>query len=333
MFNLKDNKKDGNNDTFFVRIVTSVLMIFIASLIIINFFFTEPRFVITKEILFCFLFLVLLCLYDKFDNFTIGKLFSMKKEVKKVNLENERLKDENFKLISNFINFSNNHNNQSNVFNMMASDGQSVTAPSEVVSTLDSIDGGNNDKINDNDIDKEKNNKQDMKPGLNISKYFRLSEKVLIDQYVEKNNIQGKLEYQLRVFNNESFNDIIKKDIRFDAYINTENENIFIETSVVDAFMFSDRLYSLLTFVKKYEEITKIKSKLVFLVPNYDREFIDFYSKTKQRSNINDRIKRSLRCLKEKYSPAINNKLLEVEVIDINKQKLDQLLEENKKIV
>lgn len=346
--NLDDDKQSTRVDSMFIRILTSALMLFISSFVVVDFLFAKPRFTITTEIIFCFLILTLLCLYDKFDNFTIGKLFSMKKEVKKTNLENQRLKDEHFKLVNSLVSINSN-NNQSHVYNMMASAWPDGHTSVDTAGNSEEIDVSNvaeaGDAINPVSAVDRENEEKTMADGrcesdektakgrLTLTKYFRISEKLLIDQYVKNNNIQGKLEYQLRVFNNENFDDIVKRDIRFDAYINTGDENIFIETSAIEPFIFSDKLYSMLTFVKKYEEITKVKSKLVFLLPNYDKEFEDFYFDVRRRANIDERIKRRVKDIKEKYSPAIYNKLLEVEIIDISKHKLDQMLEEREKEV
>jgi len=95
--------------SLFSKILIIGLICFIILLIWISFIYSKESFAITSGIVVCLSFLIILTLSESFDNFSIGKILTLSKNNKQMKSENERLKDENFKLISQMINIKNNN--------------------------------------------------------------------------------------------------------------------------------------------------------------------------------------------------------------------------------
>ena len=137
-----------------------------------------------------------------------------------------------------------------------------------------------------------------------------LLKKVLKD----KSNIQ----YNVVLTNNTiSESTIMKNEARFDACVYENNENHFYEIITSRILLsFNDKLYSLLLMIDSYRQYTHIPSKLILVIPKMDSEL----EKVLYEINTDSAIKRVMK----RFEPAINNKLLEIKVVDITKKELDE---------
>ena len=97
-----------SNKNYFVRVLIVLLCIGISSLIVFKFFFVCPKGEISGGLLTLISILLVLVLAESFDNFSVGKLFSMKREITEKTLENQKLERKNEELLKQIFNISNN---------------------------------------------------------------------------------------------------------------------------------------------------------------------------------------------------------------------------------
>lgn len=101
---------EGNKPNNFVRSLIVILCIGLTVLISYSFFKVEPKGELNSGLLVLLSFLVVLVLSESFDNFSVGKLISISKEVKKKENENKELVRKNEQLINQIISISNTQN-------------------------------------------------------------------------------------------------------------------------------------------------------------------------------------------------------------------------------
>ena len=98
MENMENNPKN-----WFVRILIILFCLGIASMIFFNFFCVEPYGEFKNGIFFLLSILLILVLAESFDNFSIGQIVSIKREIKNKEKENKKLEQRNTELISHII--------------------------------------------------------------------------------------------------------------------------------------------------------------------------------------------------------------------------------------
>lgn len=102
-----DNSKKPN---YFVRVLLILLIIFLIVMIGYKYYCIQPIGDINSGILILLAFVIVLVLAESFDNFSIGKILSISREVKKKQIENESLEKKNSELINKIISISNQQN-------------------------------------------------------------------------------------------------------------------------------------------------------------------------------------------------------------------------------
>ena len=105
------NNKEGNKKSMqcFLNVLLGILYFSIIGMIICSFIFESV--VIDGKVVTLVLILVILTLSGRFDNFSIGKLFTVSKNLKEKAKENEILRSENIKLRNNLYNQNSNQMN------------------------------------------------------------------------------------------------------------------------------------------------------------------------------------------------------------------------------
>ena len=292
------------NSNIYHRIIIGLIMLVIVTVIFLNFIIKE-KFDITWEIIICFALIIVLGLSEMFDNLSIPKLISLSKNQEKLEKENKDLKDANLKIINQLMNIKMNSNIYVNPISKEGSDNikdldKAIKEDVEIKETSVT------QKI---DSKKERDSyKERIRYRENLEMF--LLKKVLKD----KSNIQ----YNVVLTNNTiSESTIMKNEARFDACVYENNENHFYEIITSRILLsFNDKLYSLLLMIDSYRQYTHIPSKLILVIPKMDSEL----EKVLYEINTDSAIKRVMK----RFEPAINNKLLEIKVVDITKKELDE---------
>jgi len=92
--------------SWFIRTLIIAFCILLVSMIIYNFFWVEPKGEIQSGVVILLLILLVLILSETFDQFSIGKLVSISREVKKKEEEVKKLEKEKTELFNQLINIS-----------------------------------------------------------------------------------------------------------------------------------------------------------------------------------------------------------------------------------
>jgi hypothetical protein len=103
-----ENTESKSN--WFVRSMIIAFCVLIVAMIAFSYFYIEPRGEINSGIITLLLLLLVLVLSETFDNFSIGKLISISKEVKKKDKEVQKLEKDKADLLSQLITISNTQN-------------------------------------------------------------------------------------------------------------------------------------------------------------------------------------------------------------------------------
>lgn len=96
-----------NKPNYFVRIMIILFCVGLSSMIGYNFFVVEPVGILKSGIYLLILILLVLVLSESFDNFSIGKLISIKREIETKKTENEKLEQKNSILVNHLISITN----------------------------------------------------------------------------------------------------------------------------------------------------------------------------------------------------------------------------------
>ena len=101
---MAENNKPAN---YFVRTLLALLCTLLAGMVLFRFLRIEPLGEITAGVLVLLGLLVVLVLAESFDNFSVGKLIAISREVKKKETEIDKLEKQNATLLSQLITVSN----------------------------------------------------------------------------------------------------------------------------------------------------------------------------------------------------------------------------------
>lgn len=132
MITIENMENNGKN--WFVRILIILFCMGIGSMICFNFFYVEPYGEFKNGIFFLLSLLLILVLAESFDNFSIGKIVSIEREIKNKENENKKMEQKNSELISHIISITNTQTQKqqsTNVFGDYYSDKPKVLQPTD----------------------------------------------------------------------------------------------------------------------------------------------------------------------------------------------------------
>ena len=264
-------------NNLYSKILTILLIIFITVLIVISFINNNYHF--NDHILIGIAFLIVLVLYDSFDSFNIGKIISLKKNIKQIKEEKDNLLNQNNMLISKIV-------NKNIVYNYVISGSNDIKDLAN--------------KNNVTDIIKSKH-------GTLYSKYLDI---LALNKLL--NNIPN-VKYNVEIKNN--YEAIAFRKILFDAAIIDDNVHTFYEVTHNPKKYIKYNTSYYLKFISIYEELNKIKSKLILVVPVLDHS----------KNTIED-----VNLLISQYQNEINNDLLEIKMIDVSTEEVKSLIKDSK---
>jgi hypothetical protein len=99
--------QEEKKTNYFVRTLIVLFCLGLASMIAINFLYVEPFGVIKSGMFFLLTILLVLVLAESFDNFSIGQIVSINREIKVKQEENKKLEQKNSELITHLISITN----------------------------------------------------------------------------------------------------------------------------------------------------------------------------------------------------------------------------------
>lgn len=297
-----------------IRGLVIFVIVFISIVVIINFIYYESYNITWKTII-CFALLIILVLSESFDSLSIPKILSLSRTVKEKDEENKQLKDYNAKIMSYIASINSNNSNQQHLY----------------VGSISKESSKNIDSV-----DKTFKELDDVKENENITTNFikdreQIRERIKYKQALEiallKKAMTDKINPQYNVIlTNNSFSNskIMKDEIVFDSCVYEDGFNYFYQVSSINGLIgYYRSLYRYLEMVDNYQKYTNIPSKLILLIPKTD-------SKLKEKTGDITYLNYVERITK-KYSPAINNGLLEITEIKVSSDDVEKELKNHKK--
>ncbi|MGF1803787.1 hypothetical protein L4C31_00855 [Aliivibrio sifiae] len=102
---MSTNKREVN---YFVRTMLVIFGIALCAIVGFSFFYFEPKGVISPELITLILIILVIVLAESFDNFSLGKLFTISRDVKKKETDNQVLEVRNKELLNQIISITTN---------------------------------------------------------------------------------------------------------------------------------------------------------------------------------------------------------------------------------
>lgn len=302
--NNSDNKINDNKKIMIGTVI--ILLLIIVPLIFFSFTYSKYHFEITTPIIILISLLIVVLLSNSFDNFQIGKLLSLKRNVTEYKERNEKLENDKSELIKQIINLNMQSQHTSNVnYNGIPLD---VLKKGISVEQVDEEEAKSNKSHEDSEILTETKN-------IHRRINRRKLESFAIKKCFGDINYNSILQ-QVKLNNKFGDNDpISNRDIVFDAFYNDNEKERFIEVNQYASIMLYDRLYVMLNKIYNYRNIKNSNANLTLIIPKLPED-------NRILGNISNDIDR----LKEVFSPAIASGLFSISQIDISKEELENLL-------
>lgn len=291
---------------YYVRTLIVILVLGLIALISYSFIYSEPKYVINGGIITVLLIAVVLVLSESFNQLNIGEILSLKREITKKTEENTLVKEDNKELRQNLFNIISNiqQSQVNNTFN----------APPEAWLKLLGVvpSAAKPEDTNENEqIQTEIETPLEDKSREELRQKFRLRR--ASEQAGLKKFVQGLALPESSIIYNAEFSTafhgidpIMDRRVVFDGYIKGVDVERFVEVKFREAAspMFFDGLYIMLSKIHLYRQAKNTNAELILLLVSTENE---------------DEAKagRYTRLL-EFFQPAIANKLLKIELINVS---------------
>lgn len=236
-------------------VLTSLL---ITGLIIGAFLFSaQNKFIISSPIITLVCLLIILVLSNSFDNFSIGKIFSMSREVKESKEKIKVLEKEKNEILLKLINL----NFQSQNSSVTVNTGSNDSNTSLVVENLDK------------DEKERKEKEEDIKENLENISRKRLNtdkfESLILNKYYGISKNDSVLMREVKVVDKfQDIDSISNKPVYFDAYLKENDYETFIAIRKNDlsSMIFHDKLYVQLNKILMYRKNNEVNAQLLLLL-------------------------------------------------------------------
>jgi hypothetical protein len=294
---MEDSVKKEN---WFVRLLIVAFCLLLSAMVAFSYFFIEPKGQITTGIITLLSILLVLILSESFDNFSVGKLFTITREAKKKEKQVQKLEKEKSDLINQMITISNSQNQSQQHTNVYgdyhAPKGATVERASE-------------QELEARESDEESSTEDIPKKEFRID--WRKAEAIALSKFIEKRDIhssnvipEAKLVTQFHGIDPVSNHQPI-----FDGYYKDDDKEIFIEFKPNRGFhmMLRERIYMMLSKLNHYQNVKKVNTHLELVWLNTPDE---------------EPKSRSIERFMQDFEPAIASGLLRISEIDLTAEDL-----------
>ena len=314
-------------NNWFVRILIIVLAVFIATIITVSFFLGTLSLIITPEIICLILILVVLSLAEIFDSFSISNIINLKKENAKTSGELKSQKEENRELRTQLLNVvsATLSNKNINVLGLDTKGLREILLEDAKQSDIDAKHESEKEFIEKvvPEITPKNTGRNASSSRLN---FIRTVEEFAIDKFIRENNIPSTSIHKEIKFSDEfvDVDPIMNRNIVFDAYYKTINEEFFIEVTTPSTFYHQIyTLYHTLSKIYFYTTAKQHKAKLIVIIPILPES-------TRRQLQYHGSNKTIIEHLENAFKPAINKGLLEFLKLEITEDEAQKLLETDK---
>ncbi|QWL63693.1 hypothetical protein HQ399_16205 [Aeromonas jandaei] len=289
-----------NKRSWFVRVLIVLFCILLVSMIGFSYFSVEPKGQVSSGVITLLLLLLVLVLSESFDNFSIGKLISISREVNKKEKEVEKLEKEKSAILNQLITISSTqHQTQqhTNVYgDYHAGKGATVESASE-----QELEAASDERTKVPDI---------VMPESRVD--MRALELIAIKKYVS-----GKGIHAANVIANakltthfDGVDPIGNYQPIFDGYYKVDDREVFIEFKFNRGYhlSFRDRLYMMLSKLNHYQSVKGVSVNLDFV-----------WLSIKDDGNTHRNGERFM----SDFEPSIASGLLRISEIEITKEEFE----------
>lgn len=290
------------NHSTFVRVLIVLVCLFFAAMVAYKFFCLDPKGEISAGLLVLLAFFIVLVLSESFDNFSIGKLISLSRQIEAKESENKGLKAENSELRSHLITVATSvsqHQTSTNI----------VGIP-EAFAKAFAVQQAPDDEVQAKRTQEEVQPAQTAEP---VAKRIdrRKVEDITISKFLAANGWQQyALLREAKLTAQFSITDPVSDESPlFDGYVTVPDAEVFIEVRSAGwgLTIFRDRLYMMLTKLHHYRSAKKSNVFLALVIVSIPGE--------EKRDSLLQRILRD-------FQPAIANGLLRVAEISLSEDEV-----------
>ena len=311
-----------NKNNWFVRILIIVLAIFIATIITVAFFRGTPSLIITQEIIFLILILVVLSLAETFDSFSISNIISLKKENAKTSEELKSQKEENRELRTQLLNVvsATISNKNINVFGLDTKGLREILVEEAQPNDIEEK------RESEEQIIENASKETEVIPPRSRTNLLRAIEHFALDKFIKQNDIPSTSIHKEIKFSDEfiDVDPIMNRNIVFDAYYKTINEEFFIEVTMPSSVYHQIyTLYHTLSKIYYYTTAKQHRSKLIVIIPILPES-------TRRQLQYHGANQAIIEHLEKAFNPAINKGLLEFLKLEISEEEAQKLFEVDK---
>lgn len=258
-------REDERSPNYFVRFLVFLLCIFLAGMVTFKFVYTEPRGVIDSGVLIVLGLIVVLVLSEAFDNFSLGALLSISREVRKKEREVQKLEKQNENLLAQVVSVSATQNQNQSHLNVYGD--YHVSPPIVTPASPEEVE------------QKNKNEEATTQTGASpaggnhvprTSVNWRKAEELALGLYIGAKKVrrdsvisEAKLENQFAGVDPISTHFVI-----FDAFLKLEGSDVFVDfrPERYVSPMYRDRLYVMLSKVNHYRQVKKVDAYLELVI-------------------------------------------------------------------
>ncbi|KQA50418.1 hypothetical protein CGT77_03405 [Vibrio cholerae] len=298
---------------YFVRCLIVGLAAFIVWIISYSLLSPDSKGAISAGMITLVILLVVIVLSETFDQFSVGKIFSLSKEVAKKNGSIVRLKNENTELrkeLVNVVTSINQHQTSTNIIGV---------SPADIAKAI-GVEKATPDEITEKRTEEIEEIPERVRPIRRIIDHRKLEE-VVFNNFLKTRNLtnldlirEAKLVTQF-----SGIDAITNTQPIYDGYINTGESEIFIEIKIARAstIMIRERVYLMLNKIFLYNKIKNANAHLNLILVDIGGEDDD-----------RNRIQRNFELLKEFFEPSILRGLLRIVPMSLSEVEREKIYKE-----
>lgn len=251
---------------WFVRILIVVLCAFLATLVGYRFFNSQPFGDLSVGVLVVLALIIVLVLSESFDNFSVGKLLSLTREVQKHQADVSDLKRENLDLRGQLVSVA---TSVATIVSQRQTSTNILGLPEPLARAL-GVTPAPEEEVREKQAEEQRRQIPAAGPPPARPDQRKFEDKA-IERFLQSNNLQQfpvvrdpKLMAQIQALDPISTSSPI-----FDGYLNTLDAEVFIEvrpTGRLGLLMYRERLYLMLSKLYHYRTLKKVNVYLALLL-------------------------------------------------------------------
>jgi hypothetical protein len=304
---------EAQKANWFVRCLIMAFVIFLAYIVALSIIGNAPPYDVKTSIIILLAMMIILVLSESFNNFSLGKILILSREVQKTADEKESIKRENAELRQSLVQIATSIQSQINT----TIQAQGVDWPR--VLGVEKADSKEKEKEEERETLAIAETKHDEVSFYQLKTYI---EELALKKYIERVNLPvSDIIRNIRFTESFEYIDpISNRAVTFDGYLKTPQKEYFFELqpSIKSGLFTFDRIYVKLSKILLYRQTKKIQAELIYIMAKIPED---------KKSDSFDRAERFI----QTFQPAIAGGLLRVEMVEINKEEYSLLESEFKK--